>query len=257
MKSSIKSLFIATLMAAALTACGGGGGSGEPVSTDDQTPVLPDQAPQQPSNPQDPQVPQDPQGPLEPQEPEAQPLPIAGQTGWNLFGLLESRKPLEMLKTLLCSQLAASYEEPAPQSSEECDTRFPGLQSGNEESLPMLQDIPSGTELVKREGCTYVPAEQALACSWTYVGPHPESPTGFIKAYVAMPFTPSFGLEVENCAADKPHYFPDGLARGPARGSSQVGKDLAYPMGCVAWGDIATFFSHVEADVEFDEYQPE
>lgn len=247
-------------MAAALTACGGGSGSGDPVSTD-QTPVLPDQAPQQSNNPQDPQVPHDnsqaPQVPQEPQQPEVLPLPIADQTGWNLFGLLESRKPLEMLKTLFCSQLATAYEEPAPQSSEACDTRFPGLVSGNEESLPMFQDIPTGTELVKREGCTYVPAEQALACSWIYTGPHPESSTGFIKAYVAFPFTPSFGRDLENCAADKPHYFPDGLARAPVQAGSRVGKDLAYPIGCVDWADMANFFSYVEAGVEIDEYVPE
>jgi hypothetical protein len=125
MKPSIRSLFTATLTAAALTACGGGSGSSDAVSTDDQTPVLPDQTPQQPNNPQDPKLPQDPQDPLESQEPEVLPLPMAGQTGWNLFGLLDSRKPLEMLKTLFCSQLAVSYEEPAPQSSEACDARFP------------------------------------------------------------------------------------------------------------------------------------
>jgi hypothetical protein len=120
----------------------------------------------------------------------------------------------------------------------------------------MFQDIASGTELVKREGCTYVPAEQALACSWTYIGAHPESSTGFMKAYVTMPFTPSFGLELESCAADKPHYFPDGLARGSS-GGSRVGKDLAYPLGCVDWAGMANFFSYVEAGVEFDEYAPE
>ena len=135
---------------------------------------------------------------------------------------MESRKPLEMLKTLFCSQLANFHEEPVPQSSEACDTRFPGLQSGNEESLPMFQEVPPGTELVKREGCTYVPAEQALACSWTYIGPHPDSSTGFIKASLAFPFTPSLGHEVESCAADKPHYFPAGLAHSSASGDGRV-----------------------------------
>jgi hypothetical protein len=255
MKQSIKTLCLAPLMAAALTACGGGGNSGSAVATDD--PVIPVQ-PNTPRNPGDPQVPQeeapgseDPQ--QDSQEPQELPLPLEGQTGWSFYGVMDTRKPLEMLKALFCSQLATAHEEVPPQSSEACDVRFPGMQSGVEESLSIFEDMPPGTELVKREGCTWVPAEQGLACSWTYTGPSDRSTTGYFRASIALPFMPSFRLELDNCAADQPYYFSFDFGRGAQGSAGRVAKDIDIPFGCVSWAGTTDFFGHTETGIEFDE----
>ena len=243
--------------AIALTACGGGSSSGEPAATNDPTPVVQDQSvvPQQPNDPQNPHDPQVPPDPL-PQEPETPALPIANQTGWNLSGI-ESRKPLELLKTLMCSQLASMQEVAPPRSDGECDTIYPNLQSGTEEGLPVFEAVPPGTELVKREGCTFVPSEEKLVCGWSHVMAFPENSTNYYRVSTAYPFIASFSLEVENCPADKPHYFGMTISRAPAQSSGPVVKaPPAVPSGCVEWTDLVDFFYHTEASVYAEPYSP-
>jgi hypothetical protein len=259
MKIRFKPLLVVAVMSVALSACGGGSSSGtqeEQLASVDLLPVPQEQKPQEQSEePAGNTVPDE--ATTTPKEPEPQdqaeaPLPIANQTGWSMNGL-ETRKPLELLKTVMCVARADMGAVPTPASSADCSVAFPELISNGTLRFEGLS-VPEGTVFVEREGCAYVPDAQVLVCSWQFTMPNSSTSSGVSNHWMSIPFMPSFSVDIESCEAGKDHLFPMQYGRGGAASGPTV-KAPSLPQGCVGWEEVTYFVEHSEYHLNSDVVQ--
>lgn len=242
MKSSIKPLCAASLLSLVLVACGGGGSSG-----------APEQSLAQQSNEQSAAspVPEENVAPVETANPTEQPQEslvgqpaVPGQTGWTV-GVVETRNPLDLLKSAVCVTRARMESIPSPNSSAECSTTFPDLVSGSELSLPGFNIPAEMTE--QREGCTFVSAQPALLCSWKFSKADTSSPDGGVVNYwLAIPFMPSFSTAIEGCESGKDHFALEMNQVGAAGGLTTKAPPPPLPVGCVGWEGLTQYFEATE-----------
>lgn len=244
MTSSLKPFCAASLLSLLLAACGGGSSSGAPEQS------LAQQSTEQPAGSSiteetaAPVETANPQATEKPQESVAQTPAVPGQTGWTV-GLVETRNPLDLLKSAVCVARARMEMIPSPRSSAECSTTFPDLVSGSELSLPGFNIPAEMTE--QREGCTFVAAQPALLCSWKFSKQDPSSSDGRVVNYwLALPFMPTFSTDIASCASGKDHFALEVNRVGAASGPITKAPPPPLPVGCVGWEGLTEYFEATE-----------